>query len=56
MEEKIIKALKFYDIKDEEYKKRCLEVISDINDNKMLQNKVEELDNCQIVCVTQNKW
>lgn len=43
MEEKIIKALKFYDIKDEEYKKRCLEVVSDINDNKMLQNKVEEL-------------
>lgn len=43
MESKVIEALHFYDIKDEEYKKRCLEVVSDINDNKKLQNKVEEL-------------
>lgn len=43
MQEKIIEALHFYGIKDEEYQKRCLEVVSDINDNKMLQNKVEEL-------------
>lgn len=43
MEEKIIKALKFYNIKDEEYKKRCLEVVYDINNNEVLKNKVKEL-------------
>ena len=43
MESKIIEALHFYGIKDAEYKKRCLEVVSDINDNKMLQNKIEAL-------------
>lgn len=43
MEEKIIEALHFYGIKDEEYKKRCLEVASDINNNEVLKNKVEEL-------------
>lgn len=43
MQEKIIEALHFYGIKDEEYKKRCLEVVYDINNNEMLKNKVEEL-------------
>ena len=43
MQEKIIEALHFYGIKDEEYKKRCLEVASDINNNEVLKNKVEEL-------------
>lgn len=43
MENKIIEALHFYDIKDEEYKKRCLEVVYDINNNEVLKNKVEEL-------------
>lgn len=43
MQEKIIEALHFYGIKDEEYKKRCLEVVYDINNNEVLKNKVEEL-------------
>lgn len=43
MEEKIIEALHFYGIEDEEYKKRCLEVVYDINNNEVLKNKVEEL-------------
>ena len=43
MESKVIEALHFYDIKDEEYKKRCLEVVYDINNNEVLKNKVEEL-------------
>ncbi len=43
MQEKIIEALHFYGIKDEEYKKRCLEVVYDINNNEMLKNKAEEL-------------
>ena len=43
MHEKIIEALHFYGIKDEEYKKRCLEVVYDINNNEVLKNKVEEL-------------
>lgn len=43
MESKVIEALHFYGIKDEEYKKRCLEVASDINNNEVLKNKVEEL-------------
>ena len=30
MQEKIIEALHFYGIKDEKYKKRCLEVVYDI--------------------------
>ena len=42
MQEKIIEALHFYGIKDEEYKKRCLEVVYDINNNEVLKNKVEE--------------
>ncbi len=43
MQEKIIEALHFYGIKDEEYKKRCLEVVYDINNNEVLKNKIEEL-------------
>ncbi len=43
MQEKIIEALHFYGIKDEKYKKRCLEVVYDINNNEVLKNKVEEL-------------
>ena len=43
MEEKIIEELHFYGIEDEEYKKRCLEVVYDINNNEVLKNKVEEL-------------
>ena len=43
MESKVIEALHFYGIKDEEYKKRCLEVVYDINNNEVLKNKVEEL-------------
>lgn len=43
MQEKIIEALHFYGIEDEEYKKRCLEVVYDINNNEVLKNKVEEL-------------
>ena len=40
MQEKIIEALHFYGIKDEEYKKRCLEVEYDRNNKEMLKNKV----------------
>lgn len=43
MESKVIEALHFYGIEDEEYKKRCLEVVYDINNNEVLKNKVEEL-------------
>ena len=43
MKSKVIEALHFYGIKDEEYKKRCLEVVYDINNNEVLKNKVEEL-------------
>lgn len=43
MQEKIIEALHFYGIKDEKYKKRCLEVVYDINNNEVLKNRVEEL-------------
>lgn len=43
MKSKVIEALHFYGIKDEKYKKRCLEVVYDINNNEMLKNKVEEL-------------
>ena len=43
MKSKVIEALHFYGIKDEKYKKRCLEVVYDINNNEVLKNKVEEL-------------
>lgn len=43
MQEKIKEALHFYGIKDEKYKKRCLEVVYDINNNEVLKNRVEEL-------------
>lgn len=43
MKSKVIEALHFYGIKDEKYKKRCLEVVYDINNNEVLKNRVEEL-------------
>ena len=43
MKSKVIEALHFYCIKKEKNKKRCLEVVYDINNNEVLKNKVEEL-------------